>query len=163
MFYLLKAFQEVKREVKDAALLIVGSGELEKELRKYVNDNHIEDVIFYGFLQKEDLPKIYAVADVFVFPTLGDIWGLVINEAMSAGLPIITTSSAGASADLIKDNGFVVPPGDVTGLRDKIMEIFRTEGLGKLMGKRSLEIINTFTIKESAKGFIEAIDSIWKC
>ncbi len=160
LIYLLKAFQEIKGEVKDSALLIVGSGELEKELKQFVEVNRIQDVKFYGFIQKDNLPKVYTISDVFVFPTLGDIWGLVINEAMSAGLPIITTSAAGASADLIKDNGFIVPPGDTKILRDKLIEILTKEKLREEMGGRSLDIINDFTIKESAKGFIAAIDSI---
>jgi glycosyltransferase involved in cell wall biosynthesis len=100
------------------------------------------------------------MADVFVFPTLGDIWGLVINEAMSAGLPIITTSAAGASADLIKDNGFIVPPGDTETLSDRLIEISTKDKLREEMGRRSLDIISDFTIEESAKGFIAAIDSI---
>jgi len=162
LFYLLEAFQEVKREVKEAALLIVGSGELEEKLRKFVDDNNIQDVIFYGFLQKEDLPKVYAVADLFVFPTLGDIWGLVLNEAMSAGLPVITTSAAGASVDLVKGNGFIVPPGDTKTLRDRMIEILTTEGLVEKMSRESLEIIKDFTIEKSARGFIDAIDFLLK-
>lgn len=160
LFYLLDAFREVKKEVKDSALLIVGSGELEEKLRKFVDDNKIQDVVFCGFIQKEDLPKVYAVADLFVFPTLGDIWGLVLNEAMSAGLPIITTSAAGASTDLINENGFIVPPGDAEALRHKIIEILETEGLGEKMGKNSHELIKDFTIEKSAKGFIDAVSFV---
>jgi glycosyltransferase involved in cell wall biosynthesis len=160
LFYLLEAFREVKKELKESALLLVGSGVLEKELRRFVSDNSINDVVFYGFLQEEDLPKVYAMADLFVFPTLGDIWGLVLNEAMSAGLPIITTSAAGASADLINENGFIVPTGDAEGLRHKIIEILKTEGLGEKMSRKSYERIKDFTIEESAKGFIDAVNFV---
>jgi glycosyltransferase involved in cell wall biosynthesis len=162
LFYLLEAFREVKKEFIDSTLLIVGSGELEEKLRKFVDDNNIQDVIFYGFLQKEGLPKMYAVADLFVFPTLGDIWGLVLNEAMSAGLPVITTSAAGASVDLVKGNGFTVPPGDAGILRDEMIEILTTEGLVEKMSRESLEIIKDFTIEKSAKGFIDALDFVLK-
>lgn len=162
LFHLLQAFREVKKEMRDSTLHIVGSGELEEELRKFVGDNNIQDVFFYGFIQKEDLPKTYAVADLFIFPTLGDIWGLVLNEAMSAGLPIITTSAAGASVDLIENNGFIVPPGDAKALSDKIIEVLSVERLREEMSRKSFEKIKDFTIKKSAKGFIDAIDCVLK-
>lgn len=162
VLYLLEAFREVKKEVTDSALLIVGSGELKEDLRKFVDNNGIQDVVFNGFIQKENLPKVYAMADLFVFPTLGDIWGLVLNEAMSAALPIITTSAAGASVDLVKDNGFIIPPRDAKGLKDKMIEILKTDGLGWEMGRKSLEIIKDFSIEKSAKGFIDAIDCVLK-
>ena len=64
-----------------------------------------------GFVQKNALPAYYSLADVLVFPTQSDPWGLVVNEAMACGSPVIATDVAGCAADLLKDgwNGVVVP------------------------------------------------------
>ncbi len=72
-------------------------------------------VCFPGFAQREDLAGLYALAEALVLPTHSDPWGLVVNEAMACGLPIIVSSVAGCAADLVEDgwNGYVVPPRDV--------------------------------------------------
>ena len=68
-----------------------------------------------GFAQREQLPAYYALADVFVFPTHTDPWGLVVNEAMACGLPVISSDAAGCAADLVESgwNGRVFPAGDI--------------------------------------------------
>jgi len=73
---------------------------------------------FLGFVHREELPEIYALAEGLIFPTHSDPWGLVVNEAMACGLPVIVTSVAGCTLDLVQDgwNGFVVPPRDASAL-----------------------------------------------
>ena len=81
-------------------------------MQRICAERGIRNVIFAGFFQKAELPRLYAAADVFVFPTLGDPYGLVVDEAMACSLPIISTSAAGEIRDRVESgvNGFVVPP-----------------------------------------------------
>jgi len=78
-------------------------------LRSYVDTRKIRDVFFVGHKEVTEMPKMYAMAEVFVLPSLEETWGLVVNEAMASGLPVIATENAGASMDLIKNsiNGFM--------------------------------------------------------
>jgi glycosyltransferase involved in cell wall biosynthesis len=89
---LLLAFQEVRSRGIDAALAIVGSGEEERLLRNYVEKKCLRDVFFFGFRNQSELPKFYRVADVFVFPSENEPWGLILNEVMCAGLPVIAST-----------------------------------------------------------------------
>ena len=80
-----------------------GSGEQEAELRKRAADENIADVTFAGFRQIEELPTYYAAAGCFIHPAIIEPWGLVVNEAMAAGLPVIVSNlPAGALPDLVE-------------------------------------------------------------
>lgn len=158
IIYLLQAFKEVKKNHPCSVLMLVGAGELEAELKQFVASHQIEDVIFYGFVPNDRIAEIYAAADLFVLPTLGDIWGLVINEAMAAGLPIICTSVAGAAQDMVHNNGIIVPPRDASALAQAMISILESETRLTQMSKKSLEIIKDFNIEESSKGFHHAVE-----
>ena len=66
---------------------------------------------FLQHLEPDALAQVYGVSDVFVLPSFEETWGLVVNEAMACGLPVITTDRVGAAVDLVREgeNGFVVP------------------------------------------------------
>lgn len=96
------------------SLLIIGDGEDEEFYRRRCAEEGIPDVIFTGFVQKNDLPGYYALSDVSIFPTLGDPYGLVVDEALAASLPVISSDAAGEIHERIENhkNGFVYPVGD---------------------------------------------------
>ena len=104
-------------------------------------------MIFAGFHQKSELPRFYAAAEIFVFPTLGDPYGLVVDEAMACSLPIISTSSAGEIHDRVEEgvNGYIVPPKDSETLADRMLRFVNNQGLCKEMGKVSAEKIKGHT------------------
>jgi len=157
--YLINAYSKLK-EKKDVALLIVGDGPLREGLKDFCKTKNIKDVFFVGFKQKEELPKYYAVSDLFVLPSRQEVWGLVLNEAMASGLPVIATNKVGGSKDLIKEglNGYIVESGNIKQLHDAMKKILSNPKLAKLMGEKSQELIDKkFTIKHAAKGFIFAI------
>src|SRR5712691_10202504 len=107
---LLDAFRRV-RESHDCALLVVGSGELEDDLRREVEKQRIRDVHFAGFLDQTQIAQAYTVADIFALVSAYDeTWGLVVNEAMNFDLPIVVSDRVGCAADLVSHgkNGFVV-------------------------------------------------------
>lgn len=95
-------------------LLLIGDGPERPQLEEQVRENGLEGVTFCGFRQLEDLPVYYGRAGAFVHPTLKDTWGLVVNEAMAAGLPVLVSTKAGCTADLVVDGetGFAFAPHD---------------------------------------------------
>lgn len=156
---LLEAFSCLKKEVNDVSLLIVGSGPEEDSLkRKCVQDN-IDDIIFAGFVDYNEMPKYFGISDLFVFPSFIDIWGLVINEAMACGLPVITTEKVGASVDLVKNgiNGFVIKEKAPSELYDAMRKIVTDNELRLKMAASSRQIISNFNLEHTAEGIKAAI------
>jgi glycosyltransferase involved in cell wall biosynthesis len=161
--YLLDAFGALPRAA-DApmSLLLMGNGPEEACLKQRCAQDGIKNVIFAGFVQKEELPLYYALADVFVFPTLGDPYGLVVDEAMACRLPIIATTTAGEIAARVDDggNGFVVPPGDSDALRDRMQTLGTDEALRRRMGEASAKKVEGKTPEFWAESFEEMVKYI---
>ena len=144
---LLKAAAELP---EDAGLYLVG-GEPTEEYIRLREELGLTNVHFLGFQSKDTLVKFYKAADVFVLPTREDIWGLVVNEAMAYGLPVITTDRCVAGLELVENgvNGYVVPVRDVQALAQAMNRILK-EDL-QAMGRASLEKIRPYTIENMAK------------
>jgi glycosyltransferase involved in cell wall biosynthesis len=108
-----RAFVGLAREASNVHLLIVGDGELRESLRRTLQPVH-ERVEFTGFTAWEQLPAVYANADVLCVPSRYDGWGLVVPEGLAAGLPVIGSDRMGAALDLINDsvNGWLTAAGD---------------------------------------------------
>ena len=124
-----------------------------EEYCRFVQDHHLDHVHFIGFQSKKGIAKYYAAADLFVLPTREDIWGLVINEAMAYGLPVITTDRCIAGLELVRngENGYIVPVGDAKQLAARIQDVLKNPNLRETMGQRSLEIIKTYTFENMCK------------
>lgn len=146
---------------KNIGLYIVGGNPTE-EYMKIVEENKLNNVHFIEFKNQEELENYYRVADVFAFPTRGDIWGLVINEAMAKGLPIITTNKCVAGLELIEDgkNGFIVPVDNIEELKNAIEKIISDEKLQETMSKSNIEKIKKYTIENMAKVHVEIFEKI---
>ncbi len=159
---ILKAFEKLEQK---AVLVFVGDGELRPILERYVKKNNIKNVFFIGFKNQTELPKYYSIADIFVLPSSYEPWGLAINEAMCYALPIITTDAVAAAIDLVhhKENGYIYPVGDIDKLTDCLSKLLKEFGLGKKMGKRSLEMIAKWSYKEDVKGVLAVLEYVGKC
>jgi glycosyltransferase involved in cell wall biosynthesis len=160
---LLDAFAGLKREnTHDVSLLLVGDGIDEARLRKRCADERLEDVVFAGFHDGDALPPLYASADVFVFPTLGDPFGMVVLEAMACGLPVISTSAAGEIADRIDEgvNGFVVPPADAEALRARMELLAGDQSLRSRMGEAATAKVAGQSPHLWAEAFEDAVDKL---
>lgn len=112
----------------------------------------MKNVHFVGFGSKDILTEYYKAADLFVLPTREDTWGLVINEAISFGLPVITTGRCVAGTELVHcgENGYIVPVNDSIALGERIMEVLSNSELCSRVSQRSLEIANKYTIENMA-------------
>ncbi|HVI08330.1 MAG TPA: glycosyltransferase family 4 protein [Candidatus Binatia bacterium] len=142
-------------------LVFVGEGAARAALERQAS--HIEgDVRFYGFAHREDLPEFYALGDALVFPTYSDTWGLVVNEAMACGLPIIATDVAGCAADLVKDgeNGFVLPPHDPARLALLMTRMAEDCGCRAEMSARSRELVSAYSPEAWAEGMVEGVKAV---
>ena len=159
---LLSAAATLQAEGVALQLLIVGSGEMGAELESRARELAIRDVSFAGFVNQRQLPRIFGAADVFVLPAEGEAWGLVVNEAMCAGLPIIVASEVGCAPDLVPDgaNGRVVPPGDVLALTAALRELVCDADLRSSMGQASRVIISSWGIEAWSRGLHTAVQAI---
>lgn len=135
---LLDAFAFMRHRDR-AALLFIGDGELRPELERSARG----DVRFAGFVNQSALPRHYAMCDVFVLPSLYEPHGLVVNEAMACGLPVVASNRVGATGDLVRDgeNGFIFPAGNARALAELLDRIVGDDELRARMAARSREII----------------------
>lgn len=134
--YLLEAWSRLGLSPTEAELVLVGQASpgMEGVLRKYAGQfTHIQSV------PHDRLRLEYGRADVFVLPSVEDGFGYVVTEAMGCGLPVITTSAAGA-ADVVQDgiSGFVVPPRSAEALADRLDRLRADQSLRESMGQANL-------------------------
>ncbi len=122
----------------------------------------LENVECIDFLHKEKLREYYFAADLFVLPTREDIWGLVVNEAMACGLPIITTTKCIAGLELVENgaNGYLVDPDKPQELATLIKDILSDEVTKNRMEIESIRRIQGYTIEEMAKRHMEIISNL---
>lgn len=144
----------------EADLFIVGGGpndECQNVLAKY----NLQHIHFVPFMNKEYLAEYYKAADLFVLPTRYDIWGLVINEAMAYGLPVITTNMCNAGLEMISEgnNGYIVPAEDEESLSEAISKVLTIDDKEKL-GRNSLERIKSYTLENMADEHIKIFEEM---
>jgi glycosyltransferase involved in cell wall biosynthesis len=157
---LLKTFARVK---SNCHLYIIG-GKPTDEYLKIIKDYNIENITFIDFLSKEEIAKYYKAADLFVLLTREDIWGLVINEAISYGLPIISSNKSIAAMELIDNgiNGYIVDLDNEQLIANKIDEILLDSNLRFNMSLNSLNKAKMYTIENSAYQTYLSINKIYK-
>ncbi len=157
---LLTAYATLPEGVRrDVGLVLAGDGEERGELVRRSREIHPGVVVFPGFLQRDELPALYALAEALVFPTHSDPWGLVVNEAMACGLPVIVPDVAGCVADLVRDgeNGYIVGAGDPEALSQAMERLLNAPEKQTQMGHRSLEISSRFTPQAWVEGLVGAV------
>jgi glycosyltransferase involved in cell wall biosynthesis len=178
---------------------MVGSGEEETSLRMLCDElrlpvynkmaaridmlesstsNARPGVHFYGFRQIEENPIFYALSDAFILPSAIEEWGLVINEALSCGLPVVVSETVGCAEDLLRpgsppraelstalrpqlakcmrQNGFVIDPKSVASLADALLALDADPELGKAMGQAGRLIVGDFSCEKFASSALLA-------
>jgi glycosyltransferase involved in cell wall biosynthesis len=158
---LLDAFYQVHSRFNGNSipyLLFVGDGPLRAKLEKRARPLG-DSVRFLGFRNQSELPPLYDLCDLFVVPSRFEPWGLVVNEVMNAGRPVIVSDRVGAAPDLVVngDNGFVYPSGDVPTLASRLLQIIESPNLRARMGQRSLKRISSWDFEADGRGLLEAL------
>ncbi|WP_204502144.1 glycosyltransferase family 4 protein [Aquibacillus albus] len=145
----------------DTELVLIG-GPKNDEYLKILNNLSINNVRVLDFINFNELTKYYRASDVFVLPTREDIWGLVINEAMAIGLPIVSTNKCIAGLELVRDNenGFIVQVDNYTELIERIKYVLENDVLTKNMSISSLEKIKDYTVENMARRHIDIFSEI---
>jgi len=202
---LILAFRKVldSSRICQTHLVLVGSGEEEAALRSLCRELYLPTydkttagkeidnrkrsteppgVHFYGFRQIEENPLFYALADAFILPSLWEEWGLVVNEAMASGLPVVVSETVGCAEDLLKpgsprvpinlsadqsarltrlagrirQNGFVFNPNSVESLADVLIFLEEDSMIRQYMGKASGELVREFSCENFARNALLA-------
>jgi glycosyltransferase involved in cell wall biosynthesis len=151
---LLEAFGRL-RERHHCALLVVGDGELRRQIESAAGP----DVHLAGFLNQSELPAAYVAADVFCLPSVEhETWGLVVNEALNFGLPVVVSDKVGCAADLVRPgwNGLVVPAGDPMALTGALEQLVVDEDLRRTFGERGRELVSEYSVEACADGIVAA-------
>lgn len=132
-------------------------GEPTEEYLELKGSLGLEQVHFVPFQTGDDLRNYFEAADAFVLPTREDIWGLVINEALANGLPVVTTDKCIAGMELVRDNynGFIVKHDNVQDLREGIIRLMNAEEHWEEYGNHALEVMRGYTIEKMAEVHIE--------
>ena len=156
---LLRAFERAAADVP-ASLVFLGDGALRGELEAYVAERGIGHVHFAGFRNQGELGPYFAVADAFVLPSGYEPWGLVVNEAMCFGLPVVASDHVGATGDLVREgkNGFVFPAGDVDALADRLRTLLADAELRRKMGAESRRMIAEWGYDQDVAAVLAALE-----
>lgn len=164
-FTLLHAFQMLRRDCA-ATLLFAGDGPLRRSIEDTIKRETIPDVRIAGFLNQSEIAQAYAVADLLVLPSIyQETWGLVVNEAMNFGLPIVVSDRVGCAVDLVKPgvNGYIVPACNVSDLTEAIQRLVTDAELRRCFGTASKEIVQGYSIGRTADGIVQACLSAAGC
>lgn len=157
---LLEAFRSAR--LPEASLLIVGAGELDRELRDAARD--VRHVHFAPFQNQTEMPRAYAAADLFVLPSFGgtETWGLAVNEAMCMGRAVLVSDHVGCAADLVAPgvNGLVFPAGDLKALAAALEEALADTARLRRWGEAGREKIGSFGYKQVTAGLMEALRAV---
>ncbi|MBI2578447.1 MAG: glycosyltransferase family 4 protein [Candidatus Aenigmarchaeota archaeon] len=162
--YLLRAASIVRKKHPEVKFLVVGPGSFEYDAMnrwlELVKELGLQkNVVFTGGLSEESLSSAYASSDIFCFPTLRESFGMVIAEAMSSGLPVITTDMD-VLREIVGDNGMLARPKDFKDIAGKVILLLEDEKTRKKMAQKSLKRSRAFEIKKIMKEYEKMYDRI---
>jgi glycosyltransferase involved in cell wall biosynthesis len=152
---LIEAFQLANQP--NLGLVLVGDGPKLTDYKERFGE--IPNLFWEGYLQSEELTPYYAASDVLVMPSAIEVWGLVVNEAMAAGLPVVATTCSGATEDLIEEGvtGYPYESGDRRRLAELLESVANNPDSWKEMGRMANKKILEFTPARYAEDFVRAV------
>jgi glycosyltransferase involved in cell wall biosynthesis len=162
VFDLLLAYASLDPQLRAGnALVFAGEGSERQRLEEQARLIVPGQVCFPGFVHRDQLAAYYGLARMLILPSHTEPWGLVVNEAMACGLPVIVSSAAGCAADLVRDswNGKTILPGDVSGLIQAMQSISQP-ALIQTMGSRSTDHILHYSPASWCEGIAAAVQQM---
>ena len=149
---LIKAFYKLKKSKLEHKLVIVGGkGWKYSQIFDLIEELKLQkDVIFTDYVSDEDLVKLYNTADLFVYPSLYEGFGLPPLEAMACGCPVITSNTS-SLPEVVGDAGIMIDPYDIDSLKESMLKILTDPELREEMSRKSLERAEIFSWKKTAK------------
>jgi glycosyltransferase involved in cell wall biosynthesis len=160
---LLQAFSKVT--VPNSYLVLVGDGPLKESLEAKVKQLNIEEKVrFLGLVKYSELPNVYTASDLLVHPAEWEPYGLIVNEAMICGIPVIVSDRVGAGYDLVQEGvtGYTYPCKDVEALAKLLNQVLGDRPLLKSLGEAAQKRMETWSSKEHIEVIIKAVETITK-
>lgn len=142
-------------------LLLVGDGEQLQEAKDYLEEHDLHSVKILGRIDYSEVSTIYALSDIFIIPTLEDNWSLVVPEAMSCSLPILSSKYNGCWPELVKpENGWVFDPLDKNNFIETLEKALINKDNWKNMGKASRKIVEDFSPNKIASQIYDSCKKV---
>ena len=159
---LIRAAARLQARGLSFTLLMVGSGEMERNLHRLVGELGVQNVVWAGFRNQSEMPAIYAASDIFVLPSEDEPWGLAVNEAMCGGLPVIVADDVGCVPDLVKHgvNGFEFTARDVDALTAALERLIVDNDLRARCSVESRRIIRQWSYAQCLVGLTAAVETL---
>lgn len=157
---LIKAIPHIIKEHPETHVMIVGGGHLREKLEKLVHSLEVKNhVTFLGLVSEEDKILAYNASDIFILPSLAELEGMVVLEAMAIGKPIIISDAEmSASRFFVENNGFLFKTLDHTHLAEQALKIIQNEELRKEMSRKSFEKSKLYDIHKS----VEMLEEVYR-
>ncbi len=155
VMHLIQAFQKTK--CPDLGLILLGDGPEWENYRAATQD--LAGIFWEGYIQARDMGPYLAAADVLVMPSSLEPWGLVVNEAMAAGVPVIATTCSGATTDLVRDGetGYAFTAGDIDRLASLLGSVASAPEKWRAMGAQAARRMQTCTPRDYSQAFLKAV------
>lgn len=146
----------------DWGLIFLGTGEQKPILQKQVAEKNIQKVFFFEGVNWQEVPIYLSLSDVLVLPSYSEPWGLVVNEAMACGLPVLVSEKCGSAYDLVENtvNGFTFSPLDVKEISENLLKFMNDEVDIAEMAKASKKIIQEYSPENVAKEMFEGYQQL---
>jgi len=157
---LLRAWKIIEKKRPDYKLAIIGDGPEFVSLNELTLNLGLKTIVFLGAINNSDIPTYFYNSVAFVLPSLSESWGLVVNEAMAAGLPILISNKINAANTLLEEgaNGYGFEPSDIENIAGKILNFIELDLEEKIkMSNNSLEIIDRMNYENMGDELINAV------
>ncbi|MBO8138259.1 MAG: glycosyltransferase family 4 protein [Desulfotomaculum sp.] len=159
--FLLESYIEIYKQRPDTVLVLVGSGPEEEKLKQKVKEFNLENqVIFTGTRPKEEVVKIYAGADLFVFASVTETQGLVIAEAKAAGLPVVAVDAFGVSEMVVNGEDGYLCPLDLNIFTNSVLKILNDDSLRQSMGHMALKNAEKLSSRNCANKLLRVYNKL---
>ncbi len=154
--FFVKVVEQVKSLRSSLRVLVIGDGPQRENFLDSIKALNI-DVTYAGFVAQRDLPEYYSKAKILLFTTKNDAWGIVANEALASGTPVITSPYAGVANDLVIDgvNGYILELDPVL-WSSRIIELLKNQELLAKMSSNGVKSVTEFNFENAAHGIISA-------